>query len=284
MEHPRCFQDPLGSGLSQEEPPEEENPSEERLLEHDDDEGSGGSAAPEEDEDVGTKQLPGLSISFMPKGSLLGGSAKDEKKRKDKDKKDKKEEKEVRTPAEDLACINLMIDIVEVLRILSQVFSPSVMETLHWELDNMKEVNGLDENMSILEFMETEVVFAEFMRLLFLMAELTTRRDYKFCRSVSLTTRLDVFLKNVISFCQRGGKYLPPETSAPTTGESRKNSSRPDARAEDPQPDAAQGPGGPGSSERKEEEAGQWLGFDVEGDSYAPRRWPDGYEDEVEDW
>ena len=37
-----------------------------------------------------------------------------------KDKKDKKEEKEVRTPAEDLACINLMIDIVEVLRILSQ--------------------------------------------------------------------------------------------------------------------------------------------------------------------
>ena len=120
-----------------------------------DDEGSGGSAAPEEDEaasdedsglaalhksaeDVGTKQLPGLSISFMPKGSLLGGpgggcsceslrlgtggSTKDEKKRKDKaatdmaslflgfvepwlqctsclkDKKDKKEEKEVRTP------------------------------------------------------------------------------------------------------------------------------------------------------------------------------------------
>ncbi|CAE7611258.1 unnamed protein product [Symbiodinium natans] len=83
---------PLGSGLSQEEPPEEENPSE-------DDEGSGGSAAPEEDEDGSTKQLPGLSISFMPKGSLLGGSAKDEKKRKDKDKKDKKEEKEIRTPA-----------------------------------------------------------------------------------------------------------------------------------------------------------------------------------------
>lgn len=252
---------PLGSGLSQEEPPEEENPSE-------DDEGSGGSAAPEEDEDVGTKQLPGLSISFMPKGSLLGGSAKDEKKRKDKEKKDKKEEKEVRTPAEDLGCINLMVDVVEVLRILAQVFSPAVMETLHWEPDNFKEASGLDENVSILEFMETEVTFAEFMRLLFLLAEFTTRRDYKFCRSVSLTTRLDVFLKNVISFCQKGGRYAPPDTSASAGGESRK---RPEAKAEEaPAPDAI-----------SEE---QWLGFDVEGESCALRRWPEGYENEVADW
>ena len=54
--------------------------------------------------------------------------------------------------AEDLGCINLMVDVVEVLRILAQVrsplqpsgqppealrsaqvFSPPVMETLHWE-------------------------------------------------------------------------------------------------------------------------------------------------------
>eukprot|EP00439_Symbiodinium_sp_Y106_P007655 s5214_g1.t1 len=255
---------PLGSGLSQEEPPEEENPSE-------DDEGSGGSAAPEEDEDVGSKQLPGLSISFMPKGSLLGGSAKDEKKRKDKEKKDKKEEKEVRTPAEDLGCINLMVDVVEVLRILAQVFSPPVMETLHWELDNLKEASGLDENVSILEFMETEVTFAEFMRLLFLMAEFTTRRDYKFCRSVSLTTRLDVFLKNVITFCQKGGKYVPPDTSASAAGESRKSvASRPEAKAEEAP--------APATSEE------QWLGFDDEGESCALRRWPEGYENEVADW
>lgn len=56
------------------------------------------------------------------------------------------------------------------------------------------------------------------------MGELTTRRDYKpgglvigwrgisarFCRSISLATRLDLFLRLVVAHCEMGNPYVPP--------------------------------------------------------------------------
>lgn len=275
---------PVGSGLSQEEPVEEEIVSE-------DDEGSGGSVAPEEDED--RKQLPGLSISFMPKGSLLGvppPNTKEESKPKrkgDKDKKDKKEEKEVRTPAEDLACINLTIDAIDALRIMAQVLAPSSLEMLRWHSgQDGAEVHEIDEHVSILEFVESEVVFAEFLRFWFLMAELTTRRDYKFCRGISLTSRLDLFLRTVISHCQIGNRYMPPDTSPPVVSEKPekakpRNSLRPETVVEE----APEIPGLPETKVdiEKKVQPEHWMGFDGD-DTYAPRRWPDGYDVQVADW
>lgn len=277
---------PIGSGLAQEEPVEEENVSE-------DDEGSGGSVAPEEDED--RNKLPGLSISLMPKGSLLGGPpAKEESKPKrkgDKEKKDKKEEKELRTPAEDLACINLTIDAIDALRIFSQVLAPSSLELLQWhaEQDGAKEAPELDERVSILEFVESEIVFAEFLRFMFLMGELTTRRDFRFCRSISLTARLDLFLRTVISHCQIGSRYAPPEPSPLAISEKeraekakpRSSGCLPETVMEEIPPEI---PGLPElQPEPKEEKPEHWIGYDGDASS-APRRWPEGYDQEVADW
>ncbi|CAJ1378162.1 unnamed protein product [Effrenium voratum] len=274
---------PIGSGLSQE-PVEEENQSE-------DDEGSGGNSAPEEEEDR-PKQLPGLSISFMPKGSLLGGGTdtnpKEEsrKRKSDKDKKDKKEEKEVRTPAEDLATINLTIDAIDVIRILAQVLSPASLDLLRWQSEKdeeKQEVTAFDEHVSILEFVESEVVFAEFMRFLFLMAELTTRRDYKFCRSVSLTTRLDLFLRNVIFHCQARSRYLPPD---PPGDKSRNPLPRMEvvksdrSEAESPQEATPLGLLELHKADATEE---VWTGYSCCDDN-APRRWLEGYDAQVAEW
>jgi len=279
---------PVGSGLAQEEPVEEENVSE-------DDEGSGGSVAPEDDED--RKQLPGLSISFMPKGSLLGvppPPPKEESKSKrkgDKDKKDKKEEKEVRTPAEDMAQINLTIDAIDALRIMTQVLTPSSLELLQWhsEQDGATEVpnNEIDEHVTILEFVESEIVFAEFLRFWFLMAELTTRRDYKFCRSIPLTTRLDLFLRTVISYCQLGHRYVVPDpnpyvvSEKPEKGPKPRNSFRQGVIEEAPEIPGV--PEIPVEIPEKVPAPERWMGFDGD-DSCAPRRWPEGYDVQVADW
>jgi len=275
---------PVGSGLSQEEPVEEEIVSE-------DDEGSGGSVAPEEDEE--RKQLPGLSISFMPKGSLLGvppppANTKEEskpKKKGDKDKKDKKEEKEVRTPAEDLACINLTIDAIDALRILAQVLAPSSLEMLQWQSGQDVEAPEIDEHVSILEFVESEIVFAEFLRFWFLMAELTTRRDYKFCRGISLTSRLDLFLRTVISHCQVGQRYIPPDPSAYAVSEKPEKARPRGSRGQETVIEAPEIPGLPEMRVETEKvpQEEHWMGLDGD-DTYALRRWPDGYDVQVADW
>eukprot|EP00931_Biecheleriopsis_adriatica_P026363 TRINITY_DN16053_c1_g1_i1.p1 TRINITY_DN16053_c1_g1~~TRINITY_DN16053_c1_g1_i1.p1 ORF type:complete len:1165 (-),score=300.95 TRINITY_DN16053_c1_g1_i1:47-3541(-) len=321
---------PLGTGLLAEELAEEDNQSE-------DEEGSGGSAAPEEDilEDkkLGGKALPGLAkLNFMPTGSLLGpqtgsltSSKGDDKKKKaekettSKKGKEKEEKQEVvRTPADDLACINLMVDAMDVLRILAQTLSPSSLELLHWELEADLEGSLVDDRISILEFMEAELVFAEFMRFVFLLAELTTRRDSKFCRSTPMTTRLNLFIRSmVLAHLQSGSVYSPPEpleVAPPRLGEKgaeAKDKAKPaaEAKAQTEAAEAAEAAetgsknaeeGADATGEDKKEEEAQapppappsepvhWLGFD-DGDARlenlrVSRRWPAGYEQEVASW
>eukprot|EP00441_Pelagodinium_beii_P016259 CAMPEP_0197658096 /NCGR_PEP_ID=MMETSP1338-20131121/45026_1 /TAXON_ID=43686 ORGANISM="Pelagodinium beii, Strain RCC1491" /NCGR_SAMPLE_ID=MMETSP1338 /ASSEMBLY_ACC=CAM_ASM_000754 /LENGTH=1144 /DNA_ID=CAMNT_0043234607 /DNA_START=73 /DNA_END=3508 /DNA_ORIENTATION=+ len=215
---------PLGTGLEAEELAEGDQ--------SEDEDGSGGSAAPEEDilEEKklgGGKPLPGLAnLSFMPAASLLGGGSKKEeekKKKAEKEKKQKEKEKETekdiyRTPADDLAQINLMVEALDVLRMLSQSLSPSSLEMLRWEIEPTPppDDDAVDTRVSVLEFMETEVVFAEFLRFFFLLAELTTRRDSKFCRGLTIQTRFDTYMRGMLlTHLQAGTRYMPPEAPAP---------------------------------------------------------------------
>jgi len=288
-----------------------------------DEDGSGGSAAPEEDilEEKklgGGKPLPGLAnLSFMPAGSLLGGSSEKEKKKKaekEKEKKQKEKEKEVekdiyRTPADDLATINLMVDAMEVLRILTQSLSPSSLEMLRWEVEQTPDDDQVvDDRVSVLEFMETEVVFAEFLRFFFLLAELSTRRDSKFCRGLTMQTRLDTYLRGMLlTHLQSGTRYMPPEApaSAPPAGKPEPNIKLPkaedqvdEADQEEEQVDEAAKAEKPEEEEKVEEslpvvdeaqgEIKCWRGYDFGNPRVeclrAPRRWPAGYEQDVAGW
>eukprot|EP00930_Biecheleria_cincta_P095731 TRINITY_DN87667_c0_g1_i1.p1 TRINITY_DN87667_c0_g1~~TRINITY_DN87667_c0_g1_i1.p1 ORF type:complete len:1103 (+),score=193.86 TRINITY_DN87667_c0_g1_i1:74-3382(+) len=309
---------PLGAGLAAEELAEQEGEQSE------DEEGSGGSAAPEDDivPDKplvsGGKQLPGLAkLSFMPQGSLLGGPSKsaadDKKKKAEKDKKLKEKEAEVvRTAADDMACINLMLDTMDVIRILSQTLSPSGLDNFRWDLESSSEdPPPVDERVTILDFMETEVTFAEFTRCIFLLAELTTRRDSKFCRSLPLQERLETWMKSVfLSHLQGGTRYVPPGSApSPLSGPGDKS-----AKPAEPPPEAKAAvteaadadAGADAAAEGGQEEASQevpkatqappppppdpehWRGFDSP-DALAenlrvPRRWAAGYEQEIAAW
>ncbi|CAK9075579.1 unnamed protein product [Durusdinium trenchii] len=123
----------------------------------------------------------------------------------------------------------------------------------------------------------------------FLMGELTTRRDFRFCRSISLTARLDLFLRTVISHCQIGSRYAPPEPSPLAISEKeraekakpRSSGCLPETVMEEIPPEI---PGLPElQPEPKEEKPEHWIGYDGDASS-APRRWPEGYDQEVADW
>jgi len=304
---------PLGTGLEAEELAEGDQ--------SEDEDGSGGSAAPEEDilEEKklgGGKPLPGLAnLNFMPGGSLLGGSSEKDKKKKaekEKEKKQKEKEKEVdkdiyRTPADDLATINLMVDSVEVLRILTQSLSPSSLEMLRWEIEQTPiDDQVVDERVSVLEFMETEVVFAEFLRFFFLLAELSTRRDSKFCRGLTMQTRLDTYIRGMLlTHLQSGTRYTPPEApaSALPTGKPEPNIKL--HKAEDPadEADEEEQVDEAAKVEKQEDEEKveeplpvvdeaqgeiSWRGYDFGNPRVeclrAPRRWPADYDQDVAGW
>lgn len=305
---------PLGAGLAAEELAEQEGEQSE------DEEGSGGSAAPEDDivpdKSLGVgagKQLPGLAkLNFMPQGSLLSPTktADDKKKKAEKENKlkEKAETEVVRTPADDIACINLMLDTMDVVRILSQALSPASLDNFRWELvQSDEDTPPVDERVTILDFMETEVTFSEFARCIFLLAELTTRRDSKFCRSLSLQERLDTWMKCVfLAHLQGGSRYFPPGTSGDKSAKAaEQKAAEPPPEAKAASSEAAEAdPPADSAVEAGQEEASQeapkaepppptpepehWRGFEspdaLTENLRVPRRWAAGYDQEIAAW
>merc|ERR1719352_1042812 len=103
------------------------------------------------------------------------------------------------------------------LRVILETYSPGGAKQLYWHLDPTR-VSAMDENITLLEFCETELVFAEFVRLLVRLADIGTRRDLNLCDKLGASQRLEGFFKYIFMPALRT-PYVPPVPTADEVSE-----------------------------------------------------------------
>merc|ERR1719230_2349729 len=81
------------------------------------------------------------------------------------------------------------------MRVLAEALSSHCMESIFWQLDPAV---GGSERTSLLEYAETELVYAEFLRLLVLVADLGTSKDAELSAKVPLGQRFAGFVRHVL--------------------------------------------------------------------------------------
>lgn len=260
-------------------------------------------------------------LSFMPKSSLLSGSedgmpasevsesarsgavATQRKRPKGKEQEVKKcaSEGPAGLKAEDFARGDLRVSFLSVLKHAAGVMSEGSLDKVFWELNSERFRPG-DESISILEYVETEIVFAEFLRLLLLVVNEATAMDSAGCGRLPLLKRFEGFLKFVL-FPALETPYAPPEMpqvhhrseasqNDPTSAEMETASAAGQEVAESGSqaPDGAQGteadpaevvPAGP-------QMLSLWRGFEdanlVIPSAEVHRTWPVDYEQQVLKW
>jgi len=222
--------------------------------------------------------------------------------------------------AADLAPMDHGMTLLEVLQLLSEVLSPSsllqiswetkqgliTLEPTSWQQDN---IQPIAESLSVLEYLETEIVFPEFVRLLVRMADLGTRNDPNLCKRSSFADRVEGFLRFVFLPAVRT-PYISPATATAAIIGARKMSSSSDG-AKSKQGDSSQGAGGGEPAKSPEDAAAAegadgmqeadaekppvqvpmpepkfWRGYEFTGPpgTDAPRRWPKSYQTDFMDW
>jgi len=245
------------------------------------------------------------------------------------------------------------LTMLQALRLMAEVVAPNTLPDVHWELrpplpsdfapladgdgssatgdavsaatsdENVQmqpQVAPLDEQVSVFDYVESEVVFTEFLRVVVQMAELGTKRNLTLTERLPLARRLDLFLWHVFLPLLRTRYTPPPEEDEEDPNNRRLGSATSSAEggAEDPLGDplgaavpetagaeAAEGVEGAEEGEKKEAAPAPpelWPGF--EGPSEPPREpaaivaaatfasglrglgrhWPEGYDAEVDDW
>jgi len=102
---------------------------------------------------------------------------------------------------------------LQVLRILCELSPPEGLAKVHWSLERGATTEGGE--MPLLEFLESEITFVEFSRLLLRLAESKTS-EAEFNGDMPLRTRLEGFLAHVF-LPSLGTPYVPPPTESPTT-------------------------------------------------------------------
>jgi len=200
--------------------------------------------------------------------------------------------------AADLAQCDLSVTALRVLKLVAEVLSPGALEELRWEL-NPERFRPGDESISLLEYVEMELVFPEFIRLLLQLADLGTFRDAALCERLSFPRRFEGFLRHVF-LPSLEAPYAPPEPqptrhsdasaeAAPTPGDTASAAGQevPDNGSQ--VPDGAQGTeADPIEAIAPPQTLELWRGFDGGAATVelaqAPRRWPEGYEQEVSRW
>lgn len=273
-------------------------------------EGSGASGLQDDEmSEAGRRPLLGISkLNFFPPSSLLGKSEDKESKKKksaaDKASKAKEKEQSPRDSAASLAAEFSLMDLtsspVEILRVLAQVLPPASLSTLQWTLPDMSnspkqpEESHPEALTTLLEYMETELVFAEFLRLMVLLAEHTTKKYAKWCENIPQNKRLESFLHHVLGHLANDTRQFPNEQalfarllakeSQATENPPRRNS-RGSTIAEEPA-EVATDLNGPAVAES--DTPSLWLGFDGfdarASALRAPRRWPIDYQQAILDW
>merc|ERR1719157_540723 len=163
------------------------------------------------DQDEDKKRRKGGSTSDA-RSRRRGKKDGDEDEKASKDKEDHHEGEVVVKPpiaalADFIHC-DFTITPIQALRIILEVASPESVKALYWMLDPAR-VPISHENISLLEFAETELIFTEFVRILLRVSDLGTRKDIPFCERLSATARFEGFLRHVF-FPALRTPYVPP--------------------------------------------------------------------------
>lgn len=200
----------------------------------------------------------------------------------------------------DFAQCDFSVTPLQAIRMILEVVSPGSVKALYWQLDPTR-VALSHEIIALLEFVETELIFTEFARLLIRMSDLGTRKEIAFCERLSPAARFEGFVRHIF-FPALRDPYVPPvavDEIEKSSDVARSNDlEQPISSARD-LPEAKSGEGSAVGEEEavetvKEEEErletlSLWAGFDdyscaeTEGINGA-RRWPNGYEHEIASW
>lgn len=200
----------------------------------------------------------------------------------------------------DLAQCDFMLTPLQALRILLEVASQGTVKALRWHLDTARAVIN-DEAIGLLEFMESELIFTEFMRLLIRICDLGTRKDIPLCERLTAAARFEGFVRHIFLPALRK-PYAPPLPPADETekgSEAARSVENGDAPSREPAEAKEREGSNHGEVEEQEEEIEEapkedefvalWHGFDdyscAETEAqHAVRRWPSGYEQEIAAW
>lgn len=243
------------------------------------------------------------------KGDKLGESRTRRRGKKDadddeKETKDKGEHHEgdavvkapptVATPA-DFNHSDFAITPLQALRVILEVASPGTVKALRWHLESGR-MSQSHETISLLEFMETELIFPEFVRLLIRISDLGTRKDFALCERLSAAARFEGFVRHIF-FPALRTPYVPSPPADETTEKGSDAARSNEEAAPGSARDVAEAESGEGSNAgkedmpdpTKEDVVSLWAGFDdyscAEVESHhAARRWATGYENEVANW
>lgn len=190
------------------------------------------------------------------------------------------------------------VTMLDIIRITSEMISPNSRTDLQWMLDN-RELVQADERVSLLDYVETELIFTEFLRFVVGLAELIVQWDTE---QQSASWRFETFMRKIFLPALKTA-YVPPVL--PKEEEEEATPDQDTSAAEEPSleqaTEQAEGEVATGASEAENQSGSEiesdeaeeepvdlevWRGFAF-GSPVLPegcavvRWWPDGYETEV---
>lgn len=205
-------------------------------------------------------------------------------------------------PIDVLKC-DFTIGVLELLRLMVEVCSPESVRKIRWFPDI--EEKPTEETVALLDFLETEVTFCEFQRLLLRLAERQTALGPPPCGLMALAQRFEGFLRHVF-VPALSAPYLKPEPPSVAEEAAADAEEQADATldappavgkgsgaAAVPSAEAAEDKDGDAGADAEVEEAPPsplpfWRGFlepRCESEvNLAPRVWPKQFEQLLADW
>mmetsp|Transcript_106233 Transcript_106233/g.298759 ORF Transcript_106233/g.298759 Transcript_106233/m.298759 type:complete len:1017 (-) Transcript_106233:111-3161(-) len=209
---------------------------------------------------------------------------------------------EAHTPSaslDDLAARDLRVRLQEVLRVVSSTATPTSVENIRVRLNPDAET-PCDEYVSLLEYAEAELIYAEFERLFVCLADLVLGQCQDYIARLPLTTKVESFLRYVFVPALKTPFKPPPPTPPSDIQLEPTKEEEADAPEAGTGPTETVDPAANPEEEGDEEEAPLpepapkaeplqlWRGFDGPGAAaeafLTPRSWPRGYEQAVRDW
>jgi len=188
--------------------------------------------------------------------------------------------------ASELTPCTFGVTLLQLLRLTTEVMSPETIDLLQWDIDSQTFKTG-NELVSLLEYVETELVFAEFHRLLLRLAELGTCSDAALCEKLPLHSRFRGFLRHVF-FPAFEVPYSGPVCPESALSELTKQQEGGETRLveEEPHPfDEVLSKGNVAHELPVPLQLVAWHGFAPETLEVPGRRyWPASYVDEVLEW
>lgn len=215
------------------------------------------------------------------------------------------EEEEAKPPEpdikEELSEVDYTLSALEAVKLLTEICSPPSLKKLRFDVALDKD-NSVDECVSLLDYVETECVFIEFLRLLLRISDEKTNFIAVGEKFTSIE-RFACFLEHTFLPSLKKPYAAPVKpTEEPVEKEGEASGDPPDDGEPKESPkegdtasktgeEAGSAEGGEGEEAKVEEPEPPtlefWRGFDEEiymDDLPGSRHWPEGYDREVQDW